>query len=1285
MQSGTHRWRVIGAVATVFVLSAALTPRLRMDEDITAMLPDTDPVVNNYRLIATNFHAVDDLYIDVGIVSDKPDAEAYAIAVADRLHEHLQQLGLFKEICYRTPPEHMLKALETLTTHRARLLSDRDLSAVAERLTPGAIGRRLAAAKRALIESLAPFFCDQIRCDPLGIDEPVLAGLKGLAREGGGTAQIVDGRIQSKDGKHILMVATPRFRAMDTKRGEGVVAAVEAARAEALRAAPGGDVRISFVGGHRSAFENASTIKGDVKRTMLATSIAILVLAILFFRRPLFIALVFLPAAFGMACSVTVFGLLDPLISAVVIGCGAVLIGIAVDYGVHVLYRLDNPEGEPLEPKACVRSMLLPLLMGSCTTIGGLLCLLFSSLPGQRQTGLFAAVGILGAVGFAVLALPHFLPRGPQRRRKRVIPLASYCRALLAWRARHRKLAVVALLAALAVGVVGLPSLRFEGDVESLNYNTPGNRSDIELIQQVWRDSAPTVVGARGPELEDALEANDRLFPTLEALKQEGKIASLSSLAPILPSAKTQGQNHRRWKAFWSDERRAAVKAEMKKAGDALGFSAAAFQPFHESLEGSEKPLKRADFEGTALDRLIGSRIVRKDGEVFVFTMLSIPGELTSQEVLARIRSVLPGAVIWNGKEFGSHMTRLVRAQLGKLIIIAAIVMAFCLYLFLGRVELVITALLPICFSMLLTLGLLGLFGVPVNLIGSLFVVFAFGVGLDYSIFLLSTALARHRGRESHEATTYGSVLICAMTTMCGFVAMIFARHPALFSIGVTGTIGMASSLFCSVLMVPMMADWLLPGERREGTPSLKTIGGALWAFVYLAGPVLFYVCVLRFVIMLRYRRDPAARARFARRFAHLGAAGLLRFSPYRDSRRIYIGAEPEAFRPPGVIVSNHLAPFDIMVVLALPTEMAMVVKSWVWKAPLMGRLVRDAGFVLAEPGDSEAVLVRGARLLEQGVPVMVFPESTRSPDGRMRRFHMGAFELAVRTGSDIVPVVLSNTQSCTPRRAFWVGDHQCVIRVLPRVTPQAFDYRQGARALARHVKEKMVAVQHADWRLAQDGKSFWHNIRSLYGYRGVYAERYIRWKLRLDPIFRHVDELIPEEGAVLDLGCGYGLMSNILARKSLRRQVLGVDFDERKIAVARGTAAGALNLKFELRDLFEWDFPPADAVVLVDVLHYWRRDGQRRIISKAATCLGRGGTVLFRDVCRTDTWRHRITAWSERFSTASGHNRPGQGLHFADRDFYVQAFAEEGLELDAEPPDLAPGSDVVMVFRKGT
>ncbi len=228
-----------------------------------------------------------------------------------------------------------------------------------------------------------------------------------------------------------------------------------------------------------------------------------------------------------------------------------------------------------------------------------------------------------------------------------------------------------------------------------------------------------------------------------------------------------------------------------------------------------------------------------------------------------------------------------------------------------------------------------------------------------------------------------------------------------------------------------------------------------------------------------------------------------------------------------------------------------------------------------------------------------------------------------------------------------------------------------------------MLAFVDEDWRLSQDGPSLRHNIRSLYNYRGPYVGRYIAWKLRLDPICRRIDELVPREGLVLDLGCGFGLLSNILARKSQRRTVLGVDFDERKLAVARETARASRNLSFELRDLFTKQGPSADAVVLVDVLHYWRPEEQRRLIARAAGCLKEGGTLLFRDASPSPSWRHRLTVWVERFATLTGHNRPGHGLHFGSRQFYLQAFIAQGLSLSAQPAGICTGSNVAMVFRK--
>jgi SAM-dependent methyltransferase len=212
---------------------------------------------------------------------------------------------------------------------------------------------------------------------------------------------------------------------------------------------------------------------------------------------------------------------------------------------------------------------------------------------------------------------------------------------------------------------------------------------------------------------------------------------------------------------------------------------------------------------------------------------------------------------------------------------------------------------------------------------------------------------------------------------------------------------------------------------------------------------------------------------------------------------------------------------------------------------------------------------------------------------------------------------------------------------------------------------------------------SSFRDVLDLYAYRGPYIESYLTWKLRIDPIYRGVAPLVPARGRVLDLGCGYGLMSHILAGASLEREVIGVDFDERKIDVARCAARARSNVRFEVGDVFAWPYPPADAVVMVDMLHYWSEARQLELIARVCRCLRPGGTAVFRDGCATDSGGHLATTWGERFSTRFGFNRRGQGLQFGTRQFYVDAFEAQGLRLVAEPAGLGLGSNRVLVFQR--
>jgi SAM-dependent methyltransferase len=107
------------------------------------------------------------------------------------------------------------------------------------------------------------------------------------------------------------------------------------------------------------------------------------------------------------------------------------------------------------------------------------------------------------------------------------------------------------------------------------------------------------------------------------------------------------------------------------------------------------------------------------------------------------------------------------------------------------------------------------------------------------------------------------------------------------------------------------------------------------------------------------------------------------------------------------------------------------------------------------------------------------------------------------------------------------------------------------------------------------------------------------------------------------------------------------VDYDADKIRVAQRTAPQQARIRFERQDALHWEYPPADTILLLDVLHYWNPDKQLEILSKARRSLRAGGRLVLRDAARTQSEAHqRVEKW-ERIATRFGLNKTKEGLHF--------------------------------------
>jgi 1-acyl-sn-glycerol-3-phosphate acyltransferase len=120
---------------------------------------------------------------------------------------------------------------------------------------------------------------------------------------------------------------------------------------------------------------------------------------------------------------------------------------------------------------------------------------------------------------------------------------------------------------------------------------------------------------------------------------------------------------------------------------------------------------------------------------------------------------------------------------------------------------------------------------------------------------------------------------------------------------------------------------------------------------------------------------------------------------------------------PAGVCIfaANHISAIDPMAFIpAIPRRVAILVKQELFRIPLLSRAMRLAQFVPVDRADREAAaasLDLSVERLKRGISFAVYPEGTRSPDGRLRPFKKGAFVLAVEAGVPIVPVSIAGAQ----------------------------------------------------------------------------------------------------------------------------------------------------------------------------------------------------------------------------------------------------------------------------------
>ncbi len=176
------------------------------------------------------------------------------------------------------------------------------------------------------------------------------------------------------------------------------------------------------------------------------------------------------------------------------------------------------------------------------------------------------------------------------------------------------------------------------------------------------------------------------------------------------------------------------------------------------------------------------------------------------------------------------------------------------------------------------------------------------------------------------------------------------------------------------------------------------------------------------------------------------------------------------------------------------------------------------------------------------------------------------------------------------------------------------------------------------------------------------YESHYVLWKLRLDPVYREtLRALHGHDLPLLDLGCGPGLLALYLRAGGFRAPVRGLDYDPRKIAIARGVAAGEPGLDFEVADLKEGLPPHCGHVTVLDILQFFNAGERHALLAAAAARVASGGRLIIRTCLRDEGWRFRLTRAGDWLAKVTWWMKD-DATHYPTRDEIVDTLEAAGL-----------------------
>ena len=393
----------------------------------------------------------------------------------------------------------------------------------------------------------------------------------------------------------------------------------------------------------------------------------------------------------------------------------------------------------------------------------------------------------------------------------------------------------------------------------------------------------------------------------------------------------------------------------------------------------------------------------------------------------------------------------------------------------------------------------MGILGIEFNIINIILSTFIFGIGDDFSIFIMDGLQNKYRTGQKVLNSHKTAIFFSAFTTVVGMGALVFAKHPALQSISTISILGMIAVVLVAYTIQPLIFRFFIANICFQRITALyayriDTYRVALPAFLYrlhrppyIDYPALSGACAQK------------QQAAFGVPPIQITCKGI--FATYRRQKNISTKpTNASGIRQLSLPTTSRSSTFWYCCLFHLkidgnqPLGMAL---SFLRSHHSLCRLLLYRRKIRAIYGtDAEKV--------KEGYSIAIFPEGTRTYNGKMKRFHKGAFYLAEALKLDILPILLyGNNKIIAKAQPFNIRKGIIYTEILPRIPLDDLSfgstYRERTKRISAYMKEVYARICREQ--NTTDNPAFYEALIQNYIYKGPVVEWYIRIKVKMERI----------------------------------------------------------------------------------------------------------------------------------------------------------------------------------------